>query len=158
MQIMQTISTSKEQIIKEQRNISKCAGLLCGRLLLLFGLFLLIVPLSPVAAYLFAFFLLTPWLLSNILENRKTPVPVSLNSCAEKYHYSSIHLSVEQNIGRIAILLLAAWQFYIPDSIAIYLYLAPGSLLMLYLLCRIISTMIIRHSIHSYYMELRSLQ
>lgn len=154
---MQTITISREQITKEQRNISKCAGLLCGRLLLLGGLLLLIIPLNPVAAYLFAFFLLAPWLLSNILENRKTTEPVLLNSCAKKFHYSSIQYSVERNIGRAAVLLLAAWQFYIPNSIAIYLHLAPGILLFLYLVCRIICTAIIQHNIHSYYMELRSL-
>ena len=154
---MCTTTISREQIMREQRNISKYAGLLCGRILLLFGLFLLIIPLSPVAAYLFAFFLLIPWLLSNTLERKKTTAPAILNSYAKKFHYTSIHLSVEQSIGRIAVFLLASWQFFLSGPIAIYLQLAPGILLLLYLLCRIISTSIIRHNIHSYYMELRSL-
>jgi len=154
---MRTTTISREQIMREQRNISKYAGLLCGRILLLGGLFLLIVPLNPVAAYLFAFFLLVPWLLSNTLESKKPANPSILSSYAKKFHYTSIHLSVEQTMGRIAVFLLAAWQFFISGPIAVYLQPAPGILLFLYLLCRIISTSIIRHKIYSYYMELRSL-
>ena len=154
---MRTTTISREQIMREQRNISKHAGLLCGRILLLGGLFLLIAPLPPVSVYLFVFFFLVPWLLSNILESKKTAAPPILSSYAKKFHYTPIHLSVEQAMGRIAVFLLASWQFFISGSIAVYLHLAPGILLLLYLLCRIISTAIIRHKIHSYYMDLRSL-
>lgn len=155
---MQNINVPKGQILHEQRNISKYSGLLYGRIFLLPCLFLFIVPLGPVPAYLFAFFLLSPILLGNLLENKKDAEPILLGSCAKKYRYTAVRLSIEQHIGRIAVLLLAAWQFYIPSSLAVYLHLAPASLLMLYLLCRIIITAVIRHNIHSYYMELRSLE
>ncbi|RKI42968.1 hypothetical protein D7V86_00260 [bacterium D16-51] len=155
---MQNNNISKGQILHEQRNISRYTGLLYGRIFLLPCLFLFIVPLGPVPAYLFAFLLLAPVLLCSLLENKENAEPVLLDSCAKKYRYTAVRLSVEQHTGRIAVLLLAAWQFYIPSSLAVYLHLAPAALLMLYLIWRIISTAITRHNIHSYYMELRSLE
>lgn len=156
---MQQKNTSKEQIIREQRNISKCAGLLYSRILLLICLFFLIIPLQPASLYLFIFFFLIPWIVSNSLTSKKEAEPILLCSCAKKYHYTSIQLSVEQHIGRIAVLLLAVWQLSVThSSVTAYLQLTPGVVLFLYLVCRISTTIIIHHKIHRYYMDLISLE
>jgi hypothetical protein len=151
---MQQTKISSKQIIREKRNISKYAGLRYSRFFLVICLFFLSVPLRPTSIYLFAFFFLVPWIVSTILADKIANVPVFLESCARKYHYTSLHFSVERCIGRIAVLFLVAWQLSLSrSSVSSYLLFAPGILLLFYLLCRIVSTAIIRQQIHHYYTD-----
>lgn len=151
-------NTSDRKILREQRNISKCAGLRYGRILLLVCLLFLFIPLRPVSIYLFALFFLVPWILSNIIADKKKAEPILLGSCAKKYHYDSIQLMMEQLMGRAAVFFLAVWQVFVSRSVPAFLQLAPGIILLLYLLCRITSTMIVRRQIHHYYTRLLSLE
>lgn len=155
---MKKVTASQHAILLEQRNISKCAGLLCGRVLLLFLLFFLILYSGPDYAYFFAFLLILPWVFTNILEAKTQEKTIILYSSAQKFFYTNARFIVEQQIGRCIILLLTFWQLIArPASQADFMSFAPGILLLLYLLCRIFSTLFIRHEIHKYYFNLTDL-
>lgn len=147
------------QIVKEQRNISKYAGLLFARIVLLICMFFILVPLRPTSFYIFAFLAIYPWAMSNFFFNTKKAAATRLTFCARKYFYTPARLDAEKNTGVGAILFLAAWQINLtmkPPAIQI-LQLAPGFLLLLYLICRIFATAVIRHRIHRYYATLEIL-
>lgn len=155
---MKTTEMYKNQIIKETRSISRYAGLLCGRLLLLFLLFILLLCSFSGLAYFFAFLLIVPGIFSMLLEKKRADAPILLNSSARRFFYTDARFKAEQHIGRCIILLLTFWQVTMSQtSDSILTALTPGILLLLYLFCRILSTSLIRHSIHRYYHNLTAL-
>ncbi len=156
---MDAINSSKKQILKERQNISKYTGLLRGRMVLLACLVLLFVPLSPVSIYLFAFFFVAPWAVSDIIAGKNSPQPLLLQSCAKKYHYTQAKFITEQCFGYFTVLLLAVWQITLKGSYLTALFrTAPTFVLLLYMVCRIAGTILTRRNIHNYYMTLDSLQ
>lgn len=156
---MDTISQQYAQILKERRNISKYSGLLCGRLFLMACLLFLSCFLLPVTIYFFAFLLLFPWAFSNILSSKKHTQPdIFLKSCADKYFYTPVRMTVEKLTGNFTILLLVLWQLQITQSGRTgFFVLAPALCLFAYLLSRIFSTFIIRGKIHQFYLNLDSI-
>lgn len=162
--MMQTEQFSKEQIQaeqiqKEKRAISKCAGLLLGRSLLLVLLFFTIPFLAPAGFYLFLFFLLFPWILFNVLESHiKQVPPVSLNSCAKKFFYKPARYRAEKITNNLIVFFLLVWQIARNQSDAgsVLHALAPILLLLCYLLCTIIGTAVTRRKIHQHYMDFLS--
>ena len=146
---------AKQHILLEQRNISKYAGLLCARVFLLCLLLPLILFSGSDYAYFFVFLLIVPWILANILENKTKKTPILLYSCAQKFFYTNARFTTEQQIGRCIILFLTFLQLILhPASQTDLLSFAPGILLLLYLLCRILCTIFVRHRIHKYYFDL----
>lgn len=153
MQIKQSQNT---QIIIEQKNISKYTGLLYGRIFLLISLLLLLIVLQPTPFYLFVFLLLCPWIFSNILSARMETPEILLTFCAKKYSYTPVKLTIEKYIGNCTILLFIIWQLLFPPKTILFpvLRLTPGLLLLLYLICRIITTFITQKKIRQLYTEL----
>ena len=146
----------QSQVIREQRNISKYTGLLCGRIMLMVCFFVLFIILQPTAFYFLVFLLFCPWILSHFFEKKQKAPELLLNSCAKKYFYTPNSLAVEKIIGTCIVLLLSFWQLLLApkESMFILLRLAPGLLLLFYLVCRILTTAIVRQRIHRSYMEL----
>ena len=156
---MNNTSQQYTQILREQRNISKYSGLLCGRLLLMACLLLLSYFLLPVTMYFFAFLLLFPWVFSNILSSRKRNRPdILLASCAERYFYTPARMTIEKFTGNFTILLLILWQMQVIQSERTDLFvLAPALCLFAYLLSRIFGTLLIRSKIRQFYLNLDSI-
>ena len=156
---MNTTSQQYTQIHREQRNISKYSGLLCGRLFLMACLLLLSFFLLPVTMYFFIFLLLFPWAFSNILSSHKHDEPnILLASCADRYFYTPARMTIEKFTGRFTILLLILWQLQIIQSERTDLFvLAPSVCLFTYLLSRILGTLFIRSKIHQFYLNLDSI-
>lgn len=157
---MQTDTIQSIEINKEKREISKYAGLVFGRVLLLIELFFLLFLLRPVSIYLFTFFLLFPWIFSNILssksEEAKQPL---LFSCAKKFYYTPFRYRAEKLTGKMILFFLVVWQISLNQTISypVLLQLAPGIILLTYILGRIICTVMMRRKIHLYYTNFLSL-
>lgn len=156
---MDNTSQQYTQILREQRNISKYSGLVCGRIFLMACLLVLSCFLLPVTMYFFAFLLLFPWAFSNILSSRKRDIPdILLESCAGKYFYTPTRMTIEKFTGNFTVLLLILWQLQIIQSERTDLFvLAPALCLFAYLLSRIFSTLVIRNKIHQFYLNLDSI-
>jgi len=153
---MQNNHSQNIRIQKEKRNISKYTGLLYSRILLLFCLFALLAVLQPAPFYIFIFLLLCPWILSSIAASRQNSQEILLSFCAKKFYYTPVKLSIEKHIGNCIIMLLAIWQILFPPSNESFSIIrqAPAFLLLLYLICRIVTTIITRQVIHWMYKNL----
>lgn len=152
---MQKEQLKASQVMADKRNISRYTGLLYSRIVLLVCLLFLTIAVQPIPLYLFAFLLLCPWIFSNIPGKKSNSPQVLLTFCAKKYSYTPVRLTVEKYIGVCTILLLVAWQLLSPPATgSSILRLAPGFLLLLYLLCRILATAVTRRRIHRLYTEL----
>lgn len=144
------------QINREQRNISKYAGLFFARLTLLVCLFFLLPFLLPNSFYVFVYIGAFPWILVNFFLSKCNSSEIILKSFAKKYAFTQTKLIAEKYTGNLTILFLVTWQLFInPDAITFEsLQLAPGFLLLIYLLTRIIVTAVVKRKIHNYYTEL----
>ncbi len=144
------------QIYKEQRNISRYTGLLISRIILMVCLFFLLVVLRPFSFYFFALLLLYPWIIANILAEKKKFPKTLLASCAKKYFYTPEKFTAEKQLSYYIIFALVVWQAYIntkPLDI-VFLNPAPGFLLLIYLISRIAATAITSRNIHNYYISM----
>lgn len=148
------------QVHQEQRNISRYTGLLISRIILMVCLFFLLVFLRPFSFYLFALLLFYPWIIANILAEKKKFPKTLLASCAKKYFYSPEKFTAEKQLSYYIIFALVVWQIYINKKIfdIALLNLAPGFLLFIYLISRILSTAIASHNVHNYYTSLEILE
>ena len=153
---MQEQHSQALQIAKEQRNISKYAGLFVARLTLLVCLFFLLTLVLPTSFYLFVYAGAFPWILTNFFFSKYNSPDILLTSCAKKYSYTAVKLAAEKATGNITIFFLLTWQLFInPEAITFpWLSPAPGFLLLIYLITRISVTAIVRRKIHTYYTEL----
>lgn len=157
---MQSDNIQSIQINKEKRNISKYVGLVFGRIVLLAGLFILFFFLLPISVYLFAYFLLFPWIFSNILASRSKEIsPLFLDSCAKKYFFTPSRYRAEKFTGKAIIFFLIIWQISLNRTLSypVIIQIAPAIILLIYLLSRMICTMTIRKKIHRYYMNFLNL-
>lgn len=158
---MRTIMQKQQntQIYREQRNISRYTGLLISRITLMVCLFFLLIFLRPFSFYFFALLLLYPWIISNILTGRKKfPKPL-LASCAKKYFYTPERFTAEKQLSYYIIFALVVWQAHIntkPLDI-VFLNPAPGFLLFIYLISRILATAITSRNIYNYYTSMEIL-
>lgn len=150
------MNSTQSQVITDQRNISRYTGLLYSRLLLMGTLFALLIFLQPVSFYFLVFLLFCPWLLRHFFEKKGGSAKPVLNYCAKKYFYTPARLKAEQIMGNSIVLLLSFWQLLAAPKASSFLSLrlAPGILLLIYLICRISAATIVRQKIHRLYMEL----
>lgn len=149
------------KIRKEASDIAKCAGLICSRLALLLCLIILLYPMRPTSIYLFAITAIFPWIFGNILEGKQSGSPqLALSFCARKYLYTPARYLSEKCTGWALIILLAAWQFSVTGSSRLQgvWKIAPACCLLVYFLCRLISTLIFRRKIHREYFDMRLLE
>lgn len=147
------------QIYREQRNISRYTGLLISRIILMVCLFFLLVVLRPFSFYFFALLLLYPWIIANILTEKKKFPKILLASCAKKYFYTPEKFTAEKQLSYYIIFALIVWQAYLntkPLDI-VFLNPAPGFLLLIYLISRIAATAITSRNIHNYYISMEIL-
>lgn len=147
------------QIYREQRNISRFTGLLISRIIIMVCLFFLLVVLRPFSFYFFALLLLYPWIIANILAEKKTFPEILLASCAKKYSYTPEKFTAEKQLSYYIIFALVVWQAYIntkPLDI-VFLNLAPAFLLFIYLISRIVATTVTSHNIYNYYISMEIL-
>lgn len=147
------------RILTEQRNISRYAGMIIARAILLLCLFILLIPLQPFSFYTFFILFLYPLIQTLILEEKHIAMPVLLSSCAKKYFYTPERYLAERRTSYVLLFLLVLWQilFNTNPPIDSLLHPAPAILLFLYLLCRIFITIIIKHQIHHFYSTLEIL-
>lgn len=147
------------QIEKEQRAISKYTGLLFARIILMICLFFLLLFMRPFSFYFFALLLLYPWIVANILSEKKQFSKILLISCAKKYYYTPAKFTAEKQLSYYTIFALVVWQMYInPNALEFgILHLAPGVLLLIYLISRIFITALTHREIHNYYTNLEIL-
>ena len=154
---MQNNSPQTNRIHGEKRMISRYAGMLGGRIFLLVLLFFSIPAMKPVSAYLFSFFLLFPWILSNIFASRKYPENrLILETCAKKFYYSPARRHAESLTKNCIIFFLLIWQITINKQnhpVSPFPAVVPGLFLFLYLIFTIFCTIIIRRKIHHYYTD-----
>ncbi|MCD7825038.1 MAG: hypothetical protein LUH14_03635 [Clostridiaceae bacterium] len=148
----------KKQVHRERQAISRHAGLLFGRCALLICLFFLFIPLRPTSSYIFAFAVLFPWIYGNILDTKSPADNTLILSCsAKRFFYTPNRFRAEKLTKNCMIFFLAVWQVVLnrqPTNYPVWSQLAPAFCLLLYLLCMITSTIIIRRKIHKYYTEL----
>ena len=147
------------QIYREQRNISRYTGLLVSRIILMVCLFFLLIFLRPFSFYFFALLLLYPWIIANILSGKKKYQKTLLASCAKKYFYTPERFTAEKQLSYYIIFALVVWQATLntkPLDIT-FLNPAPGFLLLIYLISRILVTTIASHNIHKYYTNMEIL-
>lgn len=153
---MQIDHSKTVQIQREKREISRCAGLLGARALLLVLLFLSTPWLSPVSVYLFLFLLFVPWVISNILSahTNKEMQPI-LQSCSKKFFYTPERLRAEKLTKNAILFFLLVWQLAANQnhSLPATLSLTPAFLLLLYLFTKALFTIYIRFRIHHFYMN-----
>lgn len=155
------ILSQKRQVQEEVRQISKYIGLLISRIFLLVCLLLLFYTFRPTSIYLFAFGVAFPPFFASLFQRqtKKTETTLLLDSCAKMYYYTPERFRSELYTGHIFVLGLLLWQLYLGTNhtFAFPLSIAPGLILLGYLLCRIISTKIFQHKIKNYYRNLRIL-
>ena len=148
-----------QEIKREASDIAKCAGLTCSRIALFLCLLILLYPMRPSSVYLLAITGIFPWVLGNILETKEVGrQKITLTFCAAKYLYTPARYLSEKCTGIGLILLLIAWQISVTRSTRLdsIWKIAPACCLLIYCLCRIISTIVFRRKIrHEYFhMEL----
>lgn len=149
-----------QEIRKEGAEIGKCAGLICGRLALLVCLLFLILPMRPTSIYLFALAAIFPWVFANILEGKSIgSQKIALSFCAKKYSYTPARYLSEKCSGIGIIICLAAWQAAASRSSGLegIWKIVPALCLLVYCLCRLISTIIFRRKIRQEYFDLKLL-
>lgn len=150
-----------EAIRKESRMISRNAGMLYSRILLLFCLFLLFFSLRPTSIYLCAAFAFFPSILSTLLSgNDRFKDSPALESCAKKYFFTYHHYIAEKYTGNIILFALVLWQVILmnQDISVPILQKAPVICMLLYLAVRIISAEVIKRQIDRYYADLECLE
>lgn len=151
-----TITTTR----KEEKQISRYAGLFCGRIVLLLCLFFLFFFLNPTSIYLFTAFAFFPailaWLFSH---NETTEKNIILASCAKKYFFSYHHYTGEKYTGLFILPALALWQFILlnQDHGRPIVQKAPAICMFFYLITRLIVTKIVKKQISRYYGEFECL-
>ena len=149
------------KIRKEASDIAKCAGLTCSRVALLLCLILLLYPMRPTSIYLLAITAVFPWIFGNILEGKQSSPPqTTLSFCARKYLYSPPRYLSEKCTGWALIIFLAVWQFSVTGSSRLQgiWKISPAGCLLIYCLCRLISTPVFRRKIHREYSEMKLLE
>lgn len=157
---MQNNKEYYHKIRKESSDIAQYAGLVTGRLVLLACLCIVMFPLRPVSIYLIAICALFPWIFSIILsEKHPEAQEISLYFCAQKYRYQPNKFLSEKCTGYGIMILLAVWQFSIKNASDKYgiWYLAPAVCLLIYFLCRLISTRIFHRKVRQEYFEMKLL-
>ncbi|MBR1742069.1 MAG: hypothetical protein IJ733_09430 [Lachnospiraceae bacterium] len=149
------------EIRSEEKKISRNAGLLCSRIVLLFFLFLLFFSLRPTSVYLFTAFAFFPAIISWLFSrNEKAEKKTVLESCAAKYHFTYHHYIGEKYTGNFIILSLFLWQLILTgqETGSFILRNAPALCAFIYLATRFITTEIVKKKIHRYYGNLECLE
>lgn len=152
---------NRQKIRQEASDIGKCAGLTCSRIALLVCLLFLILPMRPTSVYLFTLAALFPWVFANILEGKQAGAQqILLPFCAKKYYYTPARYLAEKYSGNGLVICLVAWQFASGNSQTLegIWKIAPALCLLVYCLCRLVSTIIFRRKIHRDFFELRLLE
>ncbi len=153
----QTLST----IRREERQISKNAGLFCSRIVLLFFLFFLFFFLRPTAIYLFTAFAFFPTILAWLFSrNKPREQAVILESCAKKYFYTPSHYTGERYTSIFIFFALVFWQFMLlrQNLDPAIIQKAPAVCMFFYLVTRFIVTEIVKKQINRYYETLECLE
>lgn len=152
---------NRKKIKKEASDIGKCAGLTCSRIALLVCLLFLFLPMRPTSIYLFTLAAIFPWILTNILAGRQADSQqIALPFCAKKYFYTPARYLAEKYSGNGLVICLATWQIVAGNSQNLQgvWKIAPALCLLVYCLCRLVSTIIFRRKIRRDFFELRMLQ
>lgn len=122
IQPMNTTSTNKTKIKKEEFHISLHLGILIGRCILLCLLFVLTIPMITIlemkntSLYLFIILLICPLLCSGALNGHTKTEHFILQEGAKHFLYSTTRYISEKYCCALTLLLMAAWQYSLLTS------------------------------------------
>ena len=147
--------------IKEEKQISRYAGLFCSRIVLLLCLFFLFFFLNPTSIYLFTAFAFFPAILAWLFSRNETAEKkIILASCAKKYFFTYQNYTGEKYTGLFILPALAFWQFMLLNQEISHAVIqkAPAICMFFYLMTRLITTEIVKKQISRYYGDFECLE